>query len=198
MLSIHPSRMSLASPDTPLYQYLLAHQPPAHEALRRLRLATQGIEGAGMQIGLDQGHLMALLVKLIGARRIIELGTFTGDSALALAPGGRLITCDINEDWAAVGQPFWADAGAQGKNDLRIGPALKSLRQLEAEAGAGQHFDHFDLVFIDADKPNYPAYHEAALRQLRPGGLVVLDNMLYLGRVIDPDNRARKWWRSVN
>jgi predicted O-methyltransferase YrrM len=186
--------MALASPETPLYQYLLAHQPQEHEALRRLRLATQGVEMSLMQIGLDQGHLMAFLVKTLGARRILELGTYTGYSALAMAlalpPDGRLITCDVNEVWPAVGQPFWAEAGVQGKIELRLGPALETLRQLEAEAetGAGDHFSHFDLVFIDADKPNYPAYYEAALRLVRPGGVVVLDNMLQGGGVVDPGN----------
>jgi len=194
--SVHPRRMALASPDTPLYQYLLAHQPQEHEAPRRLRLATQGVQMSLMQIGLDQGHLMAFLVKVLGARRILELGTYTGYSALAMAlalpPDGRLITCDVNEAWAAVGQPFWAEAGVQGKIELRLGPALETLRQLEsqAETAAGDHvshhFSHFDLVFIDADKPNYPVYYEGALRLLRPGGVVVLDNMLQGGRVADP------------
>ena len=184
--------MSLASPDTPLYQYLLAHQPSEHEALRRLRLATQGIEGAFMQIGPEQGHLMAFLVGVLGARRIIELGTYTGYSALAMAlalpADGELITCDVNEAWAAVGRPFWAEAGVSDRIDSRLGPALQTLQQLQAEAKASPHGRPFDLVFIDADKPSYPAYYEAALRLLRPGGVAVLDNMLHLGRVIDPDN----------
>ena len=194
--AVLPRRPSLAATDTPVYQYLLASQPAEHEALRKLRLATQGVERSGMQIGPDQGHFMAFLGKMIGARRILELGTYTGYSALAMAlalpPDGRLITCDVNEAWAAVGRPFWAEAGVLGKIELRIGPALSTLRQMEAEAGAGPHFNHdfnhFDLVFIDADKPNYPAYYEAALRLLRPGGVVVLDNMLQGSRVVDLDD----------
>jgi predicted O-methyltransferase YrrM len=193
MLSIDSRRMSLASPDTPLYQYLLTHQPPEHPALRGLRLATQGIKGADMQIGLDQAHFLAFVVKVLGARRVIELGTFTGYSALAMAlalpPDGRLITCDVNEAWAAVGRPFWAEAGVQSKIELRLGPALQTLPQLEIAAEPGDQVNLFDLVFIDADKPSYPDYYEAALRLLRPGGVAVLDNMLYLGRVIDPGNQ---------
>ncbi len=142
-----------------------------------------------MQITPDQGHFMAFLVKLVGAARILEVGTFTGYSALAMAlalpPHGKLVTCDINQAWADIGKPFWKEAGVEEKIKVRIGPALDTLREIEAEGGAGS----FDLAFVDADKASYPAYYEAALRLLRPGGIMLLDNMLFMGRVIDPSNQ---------
>jgi caffeoyl-CoA O-methyltransferase len=133
-----------------------------------------------MQIGADQGHLMALLVRLIGARRCLEIGTYTGYSALAVAlalpPDGLLITCDVNADWAAVGQPFWRKAGVDARIDLRIRPALETLDELLAAGQAGS----FDFAFIDADKPTYWAYFEKLLRLVRRRGLIAVDNTLAL------------------
>jgi caffeoyl-CoA O-methyltransferase len=137
-----------------------------------------------MQIAPEQGAFMTLLARAIGARRAIEVGTFTGYSALCLARGlpedGKLICCDVSEEWTAIGKPFWERAGVSGRIDLRIGPAVDTLRALPEES-------LFDLGFIDADKPSYPAYYEEILRRLRPGGLILVDNVLWQGRVIDED-----------
>jgi len=133
-----------------------------------------------MQIGADQGALMALLVRLIDAKRCLELGTYTGYSALAVAlalpTDGKLITCDISAEWTAVGQPFWRKAGVADRIDLRLGPALDTLDALLAAGGAGR----FDFAFIDADKPNYAAYYERLLKLIRRGGLIAVDNTLAL------------------
>jgi predicted O-methyltransferase YrrM len=139
-----------------------------------------------MQITPEQGHLLALLVRLIGAQRVLEIGTFTGYSALAMAlvlpADGCLTACDISEEWTGIARTHWQRAGVADKIYLRIAPALATLAQLEGEGG----LDGFGLVFIDADKTGYDAYYEAALRLVRPGGLIVLDNMLRRGRVADP------------
>jgi O-methyltransferase len=174
--------------DERVHAYLQAHQPPEHPELTALRLATQSHPEARMQITPEQGHLLALLVKLTGGRHVLEIGTFTGYSALAMAlampPDGQLIACDISAEWTSIGQPFWRKAGLAGRIDLRIGPALDTLKRLEADGGAGR----FDLAFIDADKPGYDAYYEVCLRLVRPGGVIALDNMLRRGRVADPSN----------
>lgn len=173
--------------DSRIHGYLLAHQPPEHEQLRALRELTERMPDGRMQITPEQGHLLALLARLMGARRILEIGTFTGYSALAMALAlpaqGQLVTCDISEEWAICGRSRWEQAGVAGRIDLRIGPALRTLQDLEKEEGKNQ----FDLAFIDADKPAYDAYYESALRLVRPGGLIVLDNMLRRGRVADPN-----------
>lgn len=173
--------------DDRIYTYLLAHQAPEHEQLRVLRERTQEMPDGRMQITPEQGHFLALLVRLMGARLILEIGTFTGYSALAMALAlpaeGRLVTCDISEEWAVSGRNQWERAGVAGRIDLRIAPALRSLQYLEKEEGR----DQFDLAFIDADKPAYDAYYECALRLVRPGGLIVLDNMLRRGRVAAPN-----------
>jgi caffeoyl-CoA O-methyltransferase len=136
-----------------------------------------------MQVSPDQGAFLTLLVRLLGARRVVEVGTFTGYSALCLARGlpsdGRLICCDINEDWVSVGRPFWERAGVADRVEVRIGPAVDTLRALPADPV-------LDMAFIDADKVGYPVYYEELLRRLRPGGLVLVDNVLWSGRVIDP------------
>jgi predicted O-methyltransferase YrrM len=150
------------------------------DVLAELRAATLSVPHNVMQIGADQGQFMALLVQLIGAKRCIELGTYTGYSALAVAlalpPDGELITCDVEADWVAVGQPFWRKAGVESRIDLRLGPALETLDELLAENEAGS----FDFAFIDADKPSYIDYYEKLLRLVRRGGLIAVDNTLAL------------------
>jgi caffeoyl-CoA O-methyltransferase len=161
-----------------VYDYALAMSPPEPPALARLRHATAAVPHNEMQIGPDQGRFMALLVKLIGARRCIEIGTYTGYSALAVAlalpEDGTLVTCDVKAEWANVGRPFWREAGVDAKIDLRIRPALETLDDLVAAGGTGT----FDFAFIDADKPSYPAYLDKLLALLRPGGLIAVDNTL--------------------
>jgi len=141
-----------------------------------------------MQIAPEQGHFLTFLARLIGARRTLEIGTFTGYSALAMAlalpADGRIVACDISEEWVSIGRPFWQRAGVADKIEVRIGPAIETLQQLERDGAAGS----FDLAFIDADKENMDGYYEGALRLVRPGGLVILDNMFQGGRIIDPDN----------
>ena len=152
----------------------------------RLRNETAKMAGAGMQISPEQGELMALLVRLMAARRCLEVGVFTGYSALvvaeALPADGRLIACDVNADTTAIAKRYWHEAGVAHKIDLRIAPALDTLNGLIDKGQAG----HFDFAFIDADKPNYDAYYERALTLLRPGGLVAIDNVLWSGAVADP------------
>jgi O-methyltransferase len=173
--------------DTRLYAYLLAHEPPEHEQLRLLRERTCCMADGRMQIAPEQGCLLGFLARLIGARRVLEIGTFTGYSAmtlaLALPADGRLVACDISAEWTDIGRPYWERAGVAARIDLRLGLAHQTLRELEKQGALSS----FDLAFIDADKPAYDAYYEAALRLVRPGGLIALDNMLRRGRVADPD-----------
>ena len=151
----------------------------------RCREETAGLPMAMMQIGPDQGAFMALLVKLIAARRVLEIGVFTGYSslsvALALPPDGRLVALDISKDFTDRARTYWKDAGVEGKIELRLGPAVAALNSMIA-ANEGP----FDFAFIDADKPNYDAYYERVLRLLRPGGLIAIDNVLWSGAVADP------------
>ncbi|MEW6198590.1 MAG: class I SAM-dependent methyltransferase [Planctomycetota bacterium] len=156
------------------------------EVFRRLRAETARLENRNMQIAPEQGQFMALLVELLGARRALEIGTFTGYSALwiasALPPDGRLLCCDVNDQWTRVARRYWAEAGLADRMELRLAPALDTLDGLLAGGQAGT----FDFAFIDADKPNYDNYYERVLRLLRPGGLAALDNALNNGRVVDP------------
>jgi caffeoyl-CoA O-methyltransferase len=161
-----------------VYQYVLdasSREPPV---LARLREATAPRPEAEMQIGPDQGQFMALLVKLTGARRCIEIGTYTGYSALAVAlalpPDGTLIACDISDEFTKIGRPFWREAGVESRIDLRLQPALKTLDELLAEGRQNT----FDYAFVDADKPNYVAYYEKLLQLVRPGGVILADNTL--------------------
>ena len=167
--------------------YVAAHTRES-EAAQRLRAETAKLPQAGMQIGADQAAFLALLVRSTGAKRCIEIGTFTGYSALAIAAAlpsdGRLVCCDISEEWAAIARRHWSSAGVSGRIDLRIAPALDTLKNLLARGEAGR----YDFAFIDADKSGYDAYYEACLKLLKPGGLVALDNMLWSGRVVDPDH----------
>jgi len=171
--------------DDKLYDYIAGVSVREPELLRRLREETSKLEMGMMQVGPDQGQFMALLVELMGARRTLEIGTFTGYSALvvalALPEDGRIIACDVSEDWTAVARRYWREAGVAHKIDLRLGPALDTLDGLIAEGQAGS----FDFAFIDADKENYAAYYERCLTLLRPGGLVATDNVLWSGKVID-------------
>ncbi|WTQ07830.1 class I SAM-dependent methyltransferase [Streptomyces virginiae] len=166
-------------------EYLLSHHTPADEILGELAMATrEATAGAAhMQISSDEGALLTMLTRLTGARFAVEVGVFTGYSALCiargLADGGRLLACDVSEEWTAVGRPYWERAGVADRIDLRIAPALETLRALDAEPV-------IDIAFIDADKHNYPLYYEEIVRRLRPGGLVVLDNVFLGGRVLDP------------
>lgn len=171
-------RTQLLAPD--IYAYVLRASPREPDVLARLRQATANVPHNEMQIGADQGQLMALLVRLIGARRCIELGTYTGYSALAVAlalpPDGLLITCDVSAEWTSVGRRLWREAGVESRIDLRLKPALDTLDELLAGGGRGT----FDFAFVDADKPNYRTYYEKLLELLRPGGLIAADNTLAL------------------
>lgn len=166
--------------------YVHDHSLRDDEILRELRAVTRELPGGkAMQVPADEGQLLALLVALTGARRVLEVGTFTGYSTLcmarALPPSGELITLDIEERWPEIGVEYWKRAGVADRIAVRIGPAAATLANLSTEYGPGS----FDLAFIDADKTGYPHYYEYALALLRPGGLVVVDNTLYFGRVLD-------------
>ena len=156
--------------------------------LQRLRAETARLPQGGMQIGADQGVLLAFLARLVGARKAIEIGTFTGYSALcvasALPPDGRLICCDVNEEWTAIARRYWALAGVADRIELRLQPAQETLAVLLRDGGAGS----FDFAFIDADKTGYDAYYEACLSLLRRGGMIAIDNVLWGGAVADPAN----------
>jgi predicted O-methyltransferase YrrM len=165
-----------------LVDYVRRYGVREHPALARLRDDTSSMPMAQMQIASEQGAFMALLVRLIGARRILEIGTFTGYSstamALALPPDGRIVCLDVSEEWTSRAQEAWADAGVADRAELRIGPAAESLETLDDAS--------FDLAFIDADKTGYDTYYEGCLRVVRPGGLILIDNVLQGGRVVDP------------
>lgn len=172
-----------------LYDYLLSNSLREPEVARRLREETAALPEASMQIAPEQGQLMALLVKLIGARRVLEVGTFTGYSALILAlalpADGTILACDVSEDWTRVARRYWREAGVEVKIDLRLAPALDTLKERIDQGEEG----HFDFVFIDADKENYDQYYEMALTLVRPGGLIALDNMLWGGSVANLEDQ---------
>lgn len=180
------SNRSISLTDS-LYEYLLSVSLREPRLLLELREETAAMPNASMQIAPEQGQFMALLARLTGARRCLEVGVFTGYSslavALALPEDGRIVACDVNEQWTAIARAYWQAAGVEHKIELRIAPALETLDRM-IEAGRA---DSFDLAFIDADKVNYLGYYERALTLLRPGGLVVVDNTLWSGRVIDPE-----------
>src|SRR5271170_4128710 len=178
-----------------LWEYMRRVTLREPELLRQLREETASDPNSSFQISAEQGQFMALLMHLIGARRTIEIGVYTGYSALAVAlalpDDGRIVACDINEGWTSVGRRYWREAGVDRKIDLRLGPALATLDGLIANGQGNQ----VDFVFIDADKNNYANYYERALVLLRPGGLIGVDNVLWYGRLIDssfddPDTRA--------
>ncbi|MEO3744564.1 class I SAM-dependent methyltransferase [Plantactinospora sp. B5E13] len=169
--------------------YVLAHSSPADDLLRELAAETSAAfpDAAGMQISADEGQLLTMLVRLSGARYAVEVGVFTGYSAICIARGlpsdGQLIACDVSEEWTAVARKYWQRAGVDKQIDLRIAPAIETLRTLPNEPVV-------DFAFIDADKPGYPDYYEALVQRLSPGGLLVLDNVLQGGRVLDPEPGA--------
>lgn len=168
-----------------LDEYILAHCTPADELLRDLAAETRARTGgaAGMQISHDEGALLTMLAQLTGVRNAVEVGVFTGYSSICIArgmqAGGKLLACDVSEEWTSIARQYWQRGGLQDRIDLRLAPALDTLRALPTEP-------RIDFAFIDADKGNYPHYYEEIVTRLRPGGLVVLDNMFQGGRVLDP------------
>ncbi len=169
-----------------LYAYMVEHNPPPDAVQRELTEVTRAKfpRAASMQVARDQGPLLAFLVRLTGARHIVEVGTFTGMSSLAMAQAlpadGTLLACDVSEEWTAYARQAWQDAGVADRIELRIAPALQTLAALPREP-------HIDLVFLDADKDNYGAYWEELVPRVRQGGLLVVDNVFMGGGVIDPD-----------
>jgi len=181
------SRRSISLTDS-LYDYLLSVSLREPDLLRQLRAETASHPAARMQISPEQGQFMSLLVRLMSARRCLEIGVFTGYSslavALALPDDGRIVACDVNERWTAVARRYWEAAGVAHRIDLRLATALDTLEALRAAGESGR----FDFAFIDADKENYVGYYERVLDLLRPGGLLLADNTLWSGRVADPEN----------
>jgi caffeoyl-CoA O-methyltransferase len=172
--------------DPKLYEYILANSVRETDLFRRLRQETAARPNAVMQISADQGQFFALLMRILNARKTLEIGVFTGYSslavALALPADGKLVACDISEEYTAVARRYWQEAGVAGKIDLRIAPAVDTLNMLIRDGQQGT----FDFAFIDADKTGYAEYFELCLKLLRPGGVIALDNMLQGGKVIDP------------
>jgi len=169
-----------------VYEYLVAHGPAQDKALRDLAAETAELGPISrMQIAVEQGSLLTMLARLLGVRRAVEVGTFTGYSAISiargLAPGGRLLCCDVSEEWAGIARRYWKQAGVDDRIDLRIAPALETLHALPPAA-------EIDFAFVDADKPSYRAYYEELLPRNRPNGLIVFDNVLWSGRVADPSD----------
>ena len=169
-----------------LQQYLVDVSVREPQILAKLREETARLPMAMMQIGPEQGQLMALLVRLIGAKSCLEIGTFTGYSALAVAlalpADGKVLCCDVSEEYTAIARRYWAEAGVAAKIELRLAPARETLSRLIAEGRTGA----FDFAFIDADKQNYDHYYETALKLVRKGGLIAIDNVLWSGAVADP------------
>jgi predicted O-methyltransferase YrrM len=176
--------------DDAINRYITEHLAHEHPVLQELRKRTASMEGAGMQISHEQAEFMSVLLKSTRARNTIEIGVFTGYStlitALALPDDGRVVACDISEEWTSIAQPYWAAAGVANKIDLRLAPAADTLNTL-LTSGRGEQFD---FVFIDADKTGYDEYYELALALLRPGGLIALDNCLWGGAVIQPEDQS--------
>jgi caffeoyl-CoA O-methyltransferase len=167
-----------------IHDYLIAHSTPADDIERALIEETAALgDIARMQIAPEQGALLRILTRLLGVTRAVEVGTFTGYSALCiargLAPQGRLLCCDVSDEWTKIGRRHWEAAGVADRVELRLGPALDTLQSLPREAT-------FDLAFIDADKPNYVAYYEELLPRMRVNGLLIVDNVLWSGSVVDP------------
>ncbi len=174
-----------------LYQYLLDVSLRETPIQRRLREETARMEMVGMQISPEQGQFMALLVALMGARNTLEVGVFTGYSALcvagALPEDGRILACDVSEEWTSIARRYWKEAGVDGKIELRLAPATETLAALIEGGEKGR----FDFAFIDADKENYGVYFEQCLELLRPGGLIAVDNTLWSGSVLDAEDQSK-------
>ncbi len=171
-----------------LYDYLVAHNPTPDAALRALADETAALGPVSlMQVSVEQGALLTFLARLLGARRAVEVGTFTGYSAISiargLAPGGQLLCCDVSEEWTAIARRAFARAGVADRITLRIGPALETLRALPPTPD-------IDLAFVDADKPSYRAYYEELLPRLSPNGVLVFDNVLWMGAVVDDADQS--------
>ncbi len=181
------SNRTIALTDS-LYQYLLDVSLRESATQRALREETLRMPRRSMQIAPEQGQFMALVARLVGARRCLEIGVFTGYSslatALALPDDGRIVACDVSEEWTSIARRYWREAGVEHKIDLRLAPARDTLDALLAAGEQGRH----DLAFIDADKTGYLDYYERCLRLLRPGGLIMIDNTLWGGRVADPED----------
>jgi len=171
-----------------LHAYLVANTLQETEAQTRLRDETALLSNSGMQISPEQGQFMTFLIKTLGVKKALEVGVFTGYSSLSVAQAlpddGQLIACDVSEEFTSVARRYWQDAGVAAKIELRLAPAVETLEKLLAEGHTGT----FDFAFIDADKPNYDAYYEAALQLVRAGGVIGIDNTLWAGRVADPEN----------
>jgi caffeoyl-CoA O-methyltransferase len=178
---MHEKFLSLTQP---VYEYLVAHSAPPDDVLRDLAEETAALGPVSMmQVAVEQGAFLTMLARLMGARRAVEIGTFTGYSSICiargLADGGRLLCCDVSEEWTAIARRYWTRAGLDDRIELRLGPGLDTLRALPREPA-------IDLVFIDADKPGYRDYYEELLPRVRPNGLFVFDNVLWSGAVADP------------
>ncbi len=171
--------------DERVQEYIVEATVDEHPVLARLRAETAPMPNAGMQIGADQGRFMQFLAQTIGARRYVEVGVFTGYSALAVAlalpADGKILACDINENYTAIARRYWREAGIEEKIDLRLAPAMETL-----DAALQTEPESFDLAFIDADKENVDSYYERSLGLLRTGGIIMVDNVLWGGRVADP------------
>ncbi len=183
-----------------VHRYLVAHAPPLDPVLTRLIAETEALgDVAGMQIAPEQGALLTLLTSLVSAREAVEVGTFTGYSSVCiargLAPGGRLLCCDVSEEWTGLARQAWAEAGIEDRIELRIAPALETLQALPNRST-------IDLAFIDADKTSYHAYYEELVPRLRPGGLLLVDNTLWGGAVVEEpaeeDSEATRALRAFN
>ncbi len=169
-----------------VHDYLVAHGTPPDDVARALIDETAALGPiAGMQVAPEQGAFLTTITRLLGVRRAIEVGTFTGYSALCIARGldddGRLLCCDVSDEWTAIGRRHWEKAGVADRIDLRIAPAIETLRSLRGP----EHDRAYDLAFVDADKPSYGAYYDELLRLIRPNGLILVDNVLWSGRVVD-------------
>lgn len=175
--------------DEALNAYMVQAGVREHPVLAELRRTTAEMPNANMQVAPEEGAFLAMLVRLLPARRILEVGTFTGYSSTAMAlaqpPDGRIVCCDVSQEWTDVARRAWADAGVADRMTLHLAPAVETLDALLAAGEAGS----YDLAFIDADKPGYDAYYERALQLVRAGGLIAIDNVLWSGRVADPADR---------
>ncbi len=180
--------LSSAEPVTRFIDETMSREVPVQKALRA---ETRKLPGSGMMSRPESDALLQLLIRLVDARRVIEIGTFTGSGSLAMALAlpeeGRIIACDVNAEWTAIGRKYWEQAGVAHKIDLRLAPASQTIDALLKDG----HAERFDMAFIDADKTGYDGYYEGCLKLLRRGGLMVLDNMLWSGQVADPAARDK-------